>query len=252
MFKTGDAQRLKRQIDRFNVPMFIAQRYQDTGSFEVLALNARHESVTGLSTQAIRGKPITDLLNAKQAAAVSRKYEKCLTEKATQRYREVLDLPEGTMIWDTTLQYLPMPDGPDRIIGSAVVLERIERDDHDEIAFEDMRYLATTSVCELGKISALLEAVEQGIYAPDILSGSAGMLAGLCRTIDSRLDDIRSAAERRIAERATRAVTRSGLHLIKDAGDAPGAQDEVDTAIAALVGLIEQGTQHDRLRRQAG
>ncbi|QFT60380.1 hypothetical protein FIU94_16240 [Sulfitobacter sp. THAF37] len=247
MFTTTDAQRLKRQMNRFNVPMFIAQRYRDTDTFEILALNQRHEAESGMAMEAVINRPITDLLSAKQAEAVGKNYERCLTEKATQQYREVLSLPRGSMIWDTTLQYMPMADGPDRIVGSAVMLERVEHDDHDEIAFEDMRFLAATSGCELGKVSALLEAVEQGLYSPDILAGSAGMLAGLCRTIDSRLNDIRTSAERRMAERGTRAVGRRPLHLIGNGNPGSGTKDEVDFAISALVSLIETAPEQDKV-----
>ncbi|MFC6759430.1 hypothetical protein ACFQFQ_07865 [Sulfitobacter porphyrae] len=81
MFTTADVRDLRRQIDRFNVPMFIVQRYRDTDTFEILALNRRHEIESGMSMEGVMGKPLSDLLPPKQAAAVAAKYEKCLTEK---------------------------------------------------------------------------------------------------------------------------------------------------------------------------
>ncbi len=244
MFTTADVRDLRRQIDRFNVPMFIAQRYRDTDTFEILALNRRHEIESGMSMEGVMGKPLSDLLPPKQAAATAAKYEKCLTEKTPLRYREVLNLPSGSMIWDTTLQYAHIAGQPDRIIGSAIVLERIEHDDHDELAFQDMRYLAAASGCELGKVSALLEAVEQGHFNSERLAGSAGMLAGLCRTIDSKLNEIRTAAERRINDRAARAVAPARVHLIETPKSQTHNTDEVDAAIAAIAALI--GAMPDR------
>ncbi|OAN73613.1 hypothetical protein A8B82_19045 [Sulfitobacter sp. EhC04] len=250
MFTTANVRDLRRQIDRFNVPMFIIQRYRDTHTFEILALNRRYEVESGMSMDAIQGKPLTDLLPPKQAAAVGEKYEKCLTEKAPQRYREVLDLPRGSMIWDTTLQYAEIAGQPDRIIGSAIVLERIEHDDHDEHAFQDMRYLAAASGCELGKVSALLEAVERGHFDSKRLAGSAGMLAGLCRTIDYKLNEIRAAAEKRINDRAARALGPARVHLIETPTSHNHNADEVDAAIAALVDLIGTMPDHEVLPSQ--
>tara|TARA_R110002049_G_scaffold23781_7_gene84896 strand:- start:117250 stop:118014 length:765 start_codon:yes stop_codon:yes gene_type:complete len=230
MFRNNDTAALRRQLDRFNVPMFIAELADDGSGFHLLALNAEHETQSGMMMDTVICRPLAEVMPPDQADQVNRRYARCIAQGQQQRYREMLHMPRGSMIWDTTLHHVLSYDGIDRVIGSAVVVERVQRDNRDTLAFEDVRYFAATSSCKLEQISTVLDAAEKGLIDPSRLTGSAGMLAGLCRAIDSTMQELRSIAQERLA-----ATPNPTVNLIEPQGN--GRTDEVEAAIAALVDL---------------
>ncbi|NJR79656.1 PAS domain-containing protein [Sphingomonas corticis] len=93
---------------------------RDDGGFSIEELNPTHERLTGLSTDALKGKPIEEQLPADVVDAVSANFRRAVAEGQPISYREVVDLPSGRRHWDTIL--VPV-DGPERrvtrIIGSS-------------------------------------------------------------------------------------------------------------------------------------
>lgn len=232
MFRNDDSELLRRELDRFKLPMFIAELDSDSGHFELLALNTAHEAHSGMVMSEVISRPLHDFMPFEEAEAVNQRYARCVSEGTQIRYREMLHMPRGPLIWDTTLHYVRSHAGRDRIVGSAIVVERVKRDNRDTLAFEDVRYFAATSSFKLDQISSVLDAAEKGLIDPARLTGSAGMLAGLCRAIDSTMQELRGIAQERLDAEANPTV-----HLIDlDRGNAR-ENDEVEAAIAALVDL---------------
>lgn len=242
MFRTDDPARLRAQLDHFNVPMFIVQPSAQGDDFKLLALNASHEAKTGLQMRDVIGRPLAEILPPAQARDVKERYSTCITRTPEMRYREKLVMPGGEMIWDTTLHHFLSHRGVDRIVGSAVVVEYVQRDDRDTLAFEDVRYFASSSQFNLRHMASVLEAVEQGTIPPERLAGSAAMLAGLCRAIDVTMQELRSIAEGRLDARLN-----PEKPLIASSEDRTSlCQTEVETAMAALIDAANCVPQYPR------
>ncbi|MFG6516387.1 MULTISPECIES: hypothetical protein [unclassified Sulfitobacter] len=234
MFRNDDTSVLRREIDRFKLPMFIAELNADSGHFELLALNTAHEAHSGMVMSEVINRPLHSFMPHEEAEAVNERYARCVSNAGQIRYREMLHMPRGPLIWDTTLHHVQSYRGLDRVVGSAIVVERVQRDNRDTLAFEDVRYFAATSSFKLEQISTVLDAAEKGLIDPAKLTGSAGMLAGLCRAIDSTMQELRSIAQERLDAEANPTV-----HLI-DMEDASASEgDEIEAAIAALVDMAD-------------
>lgn len=230
MFESDDTAKLRRQLDRFAIPMFLAELTPYDGQFELKAINATHERHSGMCMEAVIHRPLNQLLLPDEASAVNGHYTRCIHADGPIRYRETLCLPCGKTIWDTTLSRLTLPDGRERIIGSAVIVQRVKRNDLDTLAFQDVEFFASTSSMRLTQISDLLDAVESGRISADQLAGSAGMLAGLCRSVDETLRELRSIAKDRLVN------DDQVLPLIDLDLDALSQNDcEVATAMTALI-----------------
>jgi|GEM_PF-1424319 len=230
MFKSNDTSKMRKQLDRFAIPMFIAELRTDDSQFEILALNAAHETHSGMVMADVIHRPLSDILPAEEAREVNTRYSRCIQQDGPVRYREQLCMPHGTMIWDTSLSRLSLPDGRERVIGTAVIVKRVKRHDLDTLAFQDVEYFSSSSSMRLNQITDVLEAVESGRISPEQLAGSAGMLAALCRSIDETMRELRGIATDRLAQE------HQQLPLIESKDSAfANAECEIDNAINALI-----------------
>jgi PAS domain S-box-containing protein len=75
----------------------------DGGEFEYRRLNDAHEALTGLTTDAVKGKRPRDVLGDDLGTEVEARYRRCLEAGEPITYEEELDLPGGTRIWQTKL-----------------------------------------------------------------------------------------------------------------------------------------------------
>lgn len=234
MFRSDSTEKLREEIDRFDVAMFIAEPSGVTGEFEILALNDEHERQSGMVMADVLGRPITSLLPATQADAVRQKYNLCLRQSTPLRYREILTLPNGKITWDTTLYHIVKRSGSHRIVGSGVVVHCVQRDKRDLLAFEDVRYFASSASRNLGQVAQVLDAFDEGILDAANFPDTVGFLSGLCRSIDSTMKDLLKIAEQRLAEEFG-----APMGVIDDR-DGPTAQGEAERAMSILIDLSTQ------------
>ena len=107
-------------FDSTTESLFIVEVTAD-GRFVFEALNPVHERLTGLETDAMRGKEPHECLVPETAAWVTGNYRRCVEGGIPIRYDEVLALPGGTRAWETAL--VPVRDPATgricRIVGSA-------------------------------------------------------------------------------------------------------------------------------------
>lgn len=82
---------------------------------------------------------------------------------------------------------------------TAPELKDITPDHLDNCAFEDVAYFTATSSLRLAQITDVLAAVEIGEISKEQLSHSAGMLAGLCRSVSETQEALRQIAKTRLA-----------------------------------------------------
>jgi PAS domain S-box-containing protein len=94
--------------------LFLVDVMED-GRFRFDCLNPEHERLTGLTTEAIRGREPSECLPADIADWVTGKYRKCSEAGDAIRYEEELTLPAGKRQWETSL--VPIRDpGTGRIV----------------------------------------------------------------------------------------------------------------------------------------
>lgn len=115
-----DADALYRAYFEHTAEALFVVRVLDDGDFSIEELNPTHERLTGLSTAAIKGRPLTEQLPEDVCDAVAANFRRAVAEAQPISYREVVDLPNGRRHWDTILVPVAGPDGGiARIIGSA-------------------------------------------------------------------------------------------------------------------------------------
>ncbi|MFP4051036.1 MAG: PAS domain S-box protein [Thermoplasmata archaeon] len=91
----------------------------EDGEFKFQGLNPRHERLTGLKTEEIRGKTPVEALGKELGEKVKENYRECLKKKEPITYEEELELPEGKKTWLTTLAPVMGGDGVEKIVGSS-------------------------------------------------------------------------------------------------------------------------------------
>ncbi|MGR3491371.1 MAG: hypothetical protein ACU0DW_04880 [Shimia sp.] len=231
MFDTAPADALKSQVDRFEVPTFIAERDDAKDPYRILALNTAHERVSGMRHPGGDGIALNAILPEAQARAVTTRYASCTTKKMTQNYSEKLSMPSGVCTWNTTLHPIVCDDGRERLIGLSVLTHHMETEMCDVSAFEDIQYFASGAMLRLGQITELLEAVHRGERSLHDIDTSAMLLASICRSVDAALVDLRSCADARLAARKERPA------LLGEAS--VQTEDDLQNAMRSLTALIE-------------
>ncbi|KAF0675442.1 PAS domain S-box protein [Profundibacterium mesophilum] len=236
MFDTLDPDALREEINIFQIPMFAAERRDGDTPFRILGINTAHERISGFKHQDLCGKNLEDILPPEQAKQVAKHYTTCVRSRTSQRYREVLDMSEGSIMWDTTIQPISMHDGRERVLGSAVYLRHISRPQGDQLAFEDVQYFSAQAAFQLSQVSTYLDAVDRGKIEPNRMHDSIAALAGICRSIDRALMDIRSVADAQIAKAQVR---REQYLLSEDAVKQLSRHPHVERSLMKLSEMFE-------------
>ena len=132
------SERLYRSIhDNVQEAIFLVRL--DGDGFIYVGNNPRHEQTTGLTADRLRGARPRDILPPDMAEAVCANYLRCVAERRTIRYEEVLDLPAGRRHWATSLAPVFDDAGQvDMIVGLSV---DVTEQKHAEA---ELRRLATT------------------------------------------------------------------------------------------------------------
>ncbi|MGR3466741.1 MAG: hypothetical protein ACU0CI_02605, partial [Shimia sp.] len=231
MFDTAPPETLKPQIDRFEVPTFVAEREDPRAPYHILALNAAHERVSGMSHPGPQGVPLAGLLPPDQARIVEARYAACTGDGLLQNYSERLTMPSGICTWNTTLHPVPCADRRERLIGVAVLTHHMETEMCDIAAFEDIQYVAAGAMLRLGQVTTLMDAVERGERRGEELAQGAMLLASICASVEAALRDLRTTADARLAARQDRPA------LLGEA-TTPNA-DDLEDAMQSLISIIE-------------
>ena len=233
MFRSNDIGVLRNQIDRFDLPIFVAQRSEMSGEFEFLALNLACERQTGVAMQDIVLKPLEKIFPRAQAKRIQSRYALCVEQAPPLRYRETLDLPCGLIAWETTLHHVLTNNGEHRVVGSATQFSKVYRDALDIAAFQDVRYYSSFSGWKLDQIIQVLDAYDQGAIPNAQLSATMQALSGLCRSVASSMQHLRSTADDRLRTSAERTFDQIGD---TDTAQSPS---EVEKAMSAIMDMFD-------------
>lgn len=117
--------------------------------FRFLKLNPTHENLTGLKTEDIAGKTPVEVLGAEMGEVVKARYQKCLDQKKTITYEEVLDLPGGKKVWSTKLSPVFEAGEITHIVGSARNISERKKLEEEKKELS-RRYKLATSAAEIG------------------------------------------------------------------------------------------------------
>lgn len=85
--------------------------------FRYQRLNPVHEKLSGLTTDQVQGKTPVELLGEDTGSIITSNYKRCLDEKKSIQYEEILALPGGKRIWSTKLSPVFSGDRIVQIIG---------------------------------------------------------------------------------------------------------------------------------------
>jgi hypothetical protein len=192
MFDTCSAQDLSKVLGEFHVPMFAAQRTERGAPFRIMCINAAHERAAGLKASEVAGAALQDILLPEEAQAVQARYEACAATGQDMRYIETLTLPRGPVRWDTSLQYVSLKSGGERIIGTTMELNGKLSDP----VIEDLRFHAAVAGYQLRNFVTVLDGAQAGEVFSAGASARFERLAALSRTVDKALLEIDAALER--------------------------------------------------------
>ncbi|MGM0500113.1 MAG: response regulator [Bacillota bacterium] len=117
--------------------------------FRFLKLNPTHENLTGMKTEEIAGKTPVEVLGDKMGNEVKKRYQKCLDQKETITYEEVLDLPSGKKVWSTKLSPVLKNGKVTHIVGSARNISERKKLEEEKKELS-RRYKLATSAAEIG------------------------------------------------------------------------------------------------------
>jgi len=248
MFQSTNPEELRDEIDVFQVPMFAADRHEPGGPFRLMCINKAHERLSGMQHDAVTGRSPFDFLPPEQAKSVTDHYARCADTGKSQRYQEVLDMAEGPIMWDTTLQPISMADGRKRVLGNAVFLKHVSKPHGEHIAFEDVQYFSAQAAFQLSQVSAYLDAVECGDLAPSQIHGSIAAVAGICRSIDRALNDIRAVADTQISKTAIR---EEMFLLSDDASAISSKRPNIERSLTNLSRVIRGDFRDGQVRHTA-
>lgn len=192
MFQSCSTEEISTILHSFHLPMFAAERLDRTAPFCVVCSNEAHQSATGLPASAVEGKPPSEFLPPEEARRVAARYAACAANQSGLRYVQKHRAGSQTVLWDTSLQYVALDKGGERIIGTAQeVLEVSPYPLH-----EDIYYFSSLAELQLQNLTTLLEVGQkEGLFREHSFDRVAH-LSALCRGIQRAVEDIRSTVHR--------------------------------------------------------
>jgi len=190
LFTSDDHFTLASTLDQMAVPMFAAERESPDAPFRMVCVNQAHTERTGMTKRQVRNKRLCDLLPAEDARDVQARYATCADDALATSYNERLVLNGLQMDWNTTLQPIKLSNGVERVIGTAIALDRPP----DARSAEEAAYFSAHAQMQVGKLRFFLDMLEDRRDVPADMRGMAIMVGNLTRSIDAVLGDIRALA----------------------------------------------------------
>lgn len=127
----------------------------DDGQFRYQRLNPRHEKLTGLKTEDVRGKTPVEALGKELGEKVRENYEECLEKKEPITYEEKLELPEGKRTWLTKLSPVKIENEVEKTVGTSLDITNRKK------MQEELRE-------SKNRLEKIFESVEEGIIILDL------------------------------------------------------------------------------------
>lgn len=187
MFRIEDPQMLKAELDAFAVPMFAIDRKSRSANFRYVCLNAAHERRSGLRSQDVCGIRPEDLLPANEAGKTLKRCKRCARTGALQCYREELHFNGRSGLWDTTLQFVPLASGGERVIGTSMPVDL----DIEGRALSDAEFFTLQARLHSGNLQHVIDQLAARSDLPSDIASCLPMVGGICGALLRVIEDAR-------------------------------------------------------------
>ncbi|MBO6636483.1 MAG: PAS domain-containing protein [Roseitalea sp.] len=193
-------------VDAVGSPVFLVG-VEDGPQYRLLKLNKAHEQATGMSSDAVRGKLLDELMPPRMATQITANYQHCVDTRENHTYEEFLNLGTGERWWQTTLT--PMFDSNGQIymiVGIAADITHQKSSQislaqrHGEIIdrIAEMRFLSSTTAQDMGlplrELQTITRQLKDGFS--DLGDGKLALIDKLEEVVASSIADIDSVVER--------------------------------------------------------
>ena len=232
-------------IDKLDLAIVVVERMADGRGFRICAANTAFGAQAGVDAARLEGSDVADLLPADQAVQLLYRLRKCAGTGLVMTCPELISLPAGDLVREATFiparrDHLP-EDTPPRVLWAGLKLERVEHDDRDRRAFDDVRYYSADAARQIGQVTAALEAIGNSPANQQRLQPAALTLAAICRSAEQSLNRIDERSEHLIgmAEApATYLAEARRLH------DEDGYLSAMRGVVQDLINLVAPGADH--------
>ncbi|MCR9124219.1 MAG: PAS domain-containing protein [Phyllobacteriaceae bacterium] len=193
-------------IDAVGSPVFLVG-VEEEATFRLLKLNRAHEQATGMSSDAVKGKTLEELLPPRMASQIAANYQYCVDTKADHTYEEFLNLGTGERWWQTTLT--PMLDADGKvymIVGIAADITNQKSSQislaqrHGEIIdrIAEIRFLSSTTAQDMGLPLRELQSITQQLKDgfSDLGDGKLALIDRLEGVVARSIAEIDTVVER--------------------------------------------------------
>jgi len=187
MFDRCSLAELSELLGYFHVPMFAAQRSGAAQDFCYICSNEALSDASGFAPKELQGTSAGQLFPHDEARGINSRFEICASTQKDLRFFETQTTPKGKINWETLLQYVPLQEGGDRIIGTSIEIDQIP----DAAMLDDLRYLACLADVQLSNIVSLLETSDHEALFRHNSTQRTAQLAALCRSVQRAIGDLR-------------------------------------------------------------
>ncbi|XDA98124.1 PAS domain-containing protein [Sulfitobacter sp. LCG007] len=231
MFQTESTSELGSVLDSVPVPLFVAERRESDGEFIFAYVNHALASACVLRPRQMVGKHPRDVFGDVKGGEIAGKWATCARDGQETFYRVIGSNRDSDQEWNTTLKYVPTPDGRDRVVGAmSPVTGRSEAERHLP-RFADISYLAAVADYQIGNLATVFERYDSQCAVCLPQGMNADRAAALCRSVRRALSDIRRSAESASAratpqmDSALMAMEAAGGSLLRALGGGDDRRD---------------------------
>lgn len=192
MFVDGTLAQVRKQLDLFNVPSFWIEALDNDDEFRIKGINAAYGEATGMQNDMVTNRLPREVLPETQADAVMHRYRTCRERGQSISYEEVLEMPNGKFLWNTTLVPVISEDGGRcvGVFGSAVVAQVLEQ--HRQMTeFQEIGYLADEARIKLRNVKSVVELLQSDSCDRDDVLSAAEFIGNVSECIDQALITMR-------------------------------------------------------------
>ena len=166
MHDTASAAALSQLLNQFSVPMFAVERSGPYSTFRFACLNDAMATTGQQPVAEILGKSAFDILPMQEAEVANGRYLECALTRSVVRFRDRFTTDGRRVIWDTTLQFVELPNSAERVLGTSIQLGAEDATLPEAVTFEDIQYISTMAdiaITRNGRDVAVLQP-EKRIY----------------------------------------------------------------------------------------
>ncbi len=195
MFQKSSPDDLLALFNQFRFPVFAAERPARGAPFRILCVNNTFETAVGPDAATEDGICWADV-SAGGAASVRSRCMACADARADIRFKQILPTPDGSRLWDVSLQHVPMPGSGDRVIGVAFrIRSNVQAEKHRKMR-DDIRFFSSLADLQVQNLVSMFETAQQSDLFCTDNAGRVDRLIGICRGVQQAVGDIRKALAR--------------------------------------------------------